>query len=633
MAAIADTGHRIARMDSECIHCRQIADSSVSWAAHPGEAPESGEPSSLWSAFIRSASLHFHRTALACDDETASYAQLHQSAQVLAAGLIEACMLEIGERVALLAGNRPEWLTVSLAVQGAGAVEVPCRPDMALAELLALLRRLDVVVAVVPEAGLALALTQHGAELPSLRRVIVLEPDSRQSGAVPLAAVRQRGVDALLVDAGLLQRRQWRVQPGSVAAIIHTSGTTGEPKAVLLSQQNLLHTQQHLPQELGLRAGERLLLSLPLWHLYGRLIAYVGLACGAALHFGSLDQVEQDLERIRPACFPAFPQIWEELHHRCIALLHEHWLGPLLLRGLRLHRYCLERRDFDRAAPKARPALQRLALVVLWLPSLLAAALLRFTVGRRLRFMPRLGIAGDAPLAPGIDADLQALGITVLQGYGSTEQLVSCMRRPGDNVPGTIGSPLPQVELRVLDRQLQPMAAGGVGQFAVSGPNVCPGYVDAALDRRSFFIDQGRRWFLTGDLGWGDGKGLFTFVGRLANVLSAQDGSDIFPELTENLLRESTAIDQVVIYPRRDGALGALVVPDAARTSQDRRQCLALLRSEILRLLRGSGLPRQQRPSHFVVARRALAIGKELTPTLKLKRRAIHVADVEETAL
>jgi len=218
----------------------------------------------------------------------------------------------------------------------------------------------------------------------------------------------------------------------------------------------------------------------------------------------------------------------------------------------------------------------------------------------------------------------------VLQGYGSTEQLVSCMRRPGDNRPGTIGSPLPQVQLFIVDQQLRPLPAGSIGQIAVSGPNVCLGYASGEIPHARAFVQIGsRRCHLTGDLGWHDGQGRFRFVGRLAHVLRPAAGEEVSPEPIEDLLRCSAVIEQAVVYTRRGGGLGVLVIPDIEAAPADHGELVSLLRREIDRLLRHSGLPQSQRPGHFTLAAQPLAVGRELTPTLKLKRHAIRIPGEE----
>ncbi|MDR3415932.1 MAG: AMP-binding protein, partial [Nevskia sp.] len=301
---------------------------------------------SLWRAFHRSVVLYGSRDACVFGDRALSYTQLHDWAAALAAGLIGLCNVRVGEKVALLAGNRPEWLPLSLAVQGTGAVEVPYRPGVPAAELVGLLRGVQAVVAIVESTELARRVLHCWAELPALRRVVVIEPDQALEQAMPLAGLESTGRRMLTADPAMLQRRQWLVAADSAAAIIHTSGTTGTPKRVLLSHLNLLHSQRCLPQAIGIGERDRVLLCMPLWHLYGRLIAYLAIGCGASLHFASFHKIEQDLQRVAPTCFPAFPPVWEQIHRRCLDALDASGLAARPLRlALRLCRRFLRLRD------------------------------------------------------------------------------------------------------------------------------------------------------------------------------------------------------------------------------------------------------------------------------------------------
>jgi long-chain acyl-CoA synthetase len=554
------------------------------------------------------------------------YAQLHDWSVALAAGLIERCNIGAGEKIALVVGNRPEWLPLSLAIQGAGAVEVPCRPEMDQGELIALLHDAEAVVVVVEHVSIGEVLLASARELPALRQVVVIEPERCNLPRVlAMAELESAGRQALARDAGPVLERQRRSGPDSIAAVIHTSGTTGKPKAVLLSHRNLLHSLRYMPGEIGLTEQDRVLLCLPLWHLYGRLIAYLALACGASVHFGALGGSADELRRVQPSCFPAFPAIWEQIHRRCLAQMRRcGWQAWWLRHSLGLSRRFLRARDiaagFGRSG-RGRRLVEAAAAGLLYLPHRLAQRVMRSAILRELGAIPRLGIVGDAPLPQRIDEDLRALGFTVLEGYGSTEQVVSCIRRPGRNVPGTIGEPLPWVELFVVDSALRRVADGEIGQLAVSGPQVCKGYQGSDfLNATNFAVIDGRRFLLTGDLGWRDRSGFLVFAGRIANVLTAADGAVVYPELTERLLCGSPLISDAVLYPRKQGGIGVLLFLEPAVTG------VSSLRRELGRLLRPGVLKAGQVPTHFMIAGRPLRLGRELTPTLKLRRAATYAS-------
>lgn len=571
----------------------------------------------LWSWFSQGVMRHSGELALSCATGELGYEQLHDRAASMAAGLLLICNLRPGERVALVTGQRLEALPLSLAVQGAGGVELPLSPELAPRRIVELLGRLDCRVAVVESAGLALHLQAAGAALPELRRIVCIERCAAPT-VLDLYDLEGDGRRALVTDSGLIERRQWLVEPDHAAVVMHTSGTTGEPKAVLLSHRNLLHSQAELPRLLGLTQSDRVLLCLPLWHLYGRLIAYLALASGASLHLGELPSWRADLARVRPSLFPAFPLIWEELHRDCTALVRGPGAGHRLLRqALRItlrHDHMVDQaRTADAAGIRL---LAGLAAALSWLPQALGRALLRRALNGRVA-QPRLGVVGDAPLPEHVDAGLRAFGFTVLEGYGSTEQIVSCMRSPARNITGTMGQPIPGVQLSVVDAALHELGEGQVGQLAVSGPQVCLGYADRPDLDQAFVNLNGRRAYLSGDLARRGRGGDYVFVGRRANVLRDADGHEIYPELTEDLLRESPSVAHAMLYLDAAGRLSALLVPAPGADA-------ASVQEEAWLALGSSGLAAWQVPKRLQISVEPLRAGMELTPTLKLCRQGMQ---------
>jgi len=616
----------------------------------------------LYVRFRRSA--HRHGTRVACQSEAGAitYSALAGAVADTADGLRNGARIGVGDSVALVAGNSIEWLVASLAVQRLGGVEVPANPDLEVGALTGLIERMGCVAVITDNEAVQSALA-HGNRWPRGLRAVV-----SAGGGDGSVVGKALDLGALRVSGRLVASPQTAaaVEADAPAAVIHTSGTTAAPKAVRLSQRNLTHSMIHLPAMLGIGARDDILLCLPLWHLYGRLIAYLALGCGATLHLGDPYRLDAELRRTRPTLLPAFPIIWEHFYRGFAdALDRAGALRTLQRTGVACSLRYLAARDrvygSDDAGRRALSAdIARLvSLAPLHALNRLAC---RLTFRRRLGGRLRSAIVGDALMPRAVDEGLRAMGFNVLEGYGSTEQVVSTMRTLAHNVPGTVGRPLPDVDVRILDAAGGWAERGRIGEVAVAGPQVCLGYWrDPERDARAFFHKDGKRFHRTGDMGWLNRNGDLRFVGRASNVLWPDSENPVYPELTENAVLASRLIERTVLYPRSDHALGILLVPDfrelcqrlgpppgadaarllcaaspaewadfAARESAPLANWLrdeavvAVYRRALLGALLSERLPPHQKPSHFRLLWRQLRVDDELTPTLKLKRRVIH---------
>ncbi|MES1943618.1 AMP-dependent synthetase and ligase [Salinisphaera sp. PC39] len=581
--------------------------------------PETGAP--LYRRFADAASAYPTRPAFAFGDGDRTYGELHARAEALAAALIVKRGIAAGEPLALVGEDCADWPTASLAIQAAGAVEVPVSgfgdADAANAFLESEAPRLVFV------SGDGLA----GAGAADSVRL-----DAGHGAGDGLAALLESGRAALAADPDVVTRRQATIGPDDPAAIIRTSGTTGPAKRARLSGRNLVHACRHLPDLLAVGPEDVFLSVLPLWHLYGRLVLYTALGSGARLVQAPPRDLTRLLPVVRPTLLPGFPLMWERVHHQTLDRLATlGWRGRIVRAAIALARVYHAGRD--RAArggiPVRAAAWGAAALLYpLWRAAdALLLRRLRAPFGGRLR----AAIIGDAPLPRAIDVDLRAMGFTLLEGYGSTEQGVSTIRTPHRNRPGTVGRALPDVMLRLVDDDGRAVTPPGPGEIAVAGPQVFPGYAGDSRPARFAEID-GRRFYLTGDIGCLDDAGDLSFVGRRANRLRLRGHeAPVQPEPVESTVLASRYIAHAMLDKGPDGSPWLLVVPDFAQRALAQPgmppgdpRWVAFYRRLLRRLLRRQERQLRVRVAGFWLADAPLVSGESLTPTLKLRRGHIR---------
>lgn len=665
--------------------------------------PDSPGGEHLYAAFAARAERCAQRTALRMDERARTYAELDRRIRRLAGVLLDRFELRRGEPVALFAEKTFEWPTVSMALQALGAVEMPRETTLDVDEFRELFERV----------AFRLVFVQSRAILPRLWPavpaasarelvVIVLEADQPDSAGVPAPGVPPPGVRVLDFESLLeseivsgeqalrsrLAARQAEIDPDDPAAVIRTSGTTGRPKLVRLSHRNFLHNMRALPLPVGLVREDRVLSCLPAWHLYARIVEYTALATGAEIVYCQLPEIQAALARFRPTVFPGFPEIWERAFHGILAGIEElPWPARVLFR---FFLFCSRRRyagrehalgcgwrsaaagSDSRAVRLARRCFGALQWSLFEVPHRLGD----FVFYRRVRALfggrLRVAIIGDAPLPLFIDENLRALGLRVLEGYGSTEQCVSAVREIDCNALHTAGRPLADTRMTILDEAGRSLPPGRTGRIAVAGPNVFTAYDDTAADQKppEFVQLEGERFYFTGDLGQMDATGRLRLVGREKNRFRLAGRGVVYPERVENILRGSKFVAQVAVLGRDRPYLCAFIVPDPAelvvflrrrlRSGARRRLRTAprrsggrglfhreldarfLERPEFLRrivrlpavvrlvenearaLIAASDLQPHEIPQRIALVGTPFVPGQELTPTLKLRRSIIE---------
>jgi long-chain acyl-CoA synthetase len=478
-------------------------------------------------------------------------AELAERVEATALGLRE-LGLAPGERIALFMESDSAFVVADLGSLLAGLVDVPLYlTNSAEANGFVVLHSGAEALVVSTPAQLAEILPVV-ADVPALELVIVAEPGPsanvepppgwpERARLISLGAVEQAGRARRARDDGAVNRLRDELRPEALATIVYTSGTTGQPKGVQLSHQNLssnaIAAFAAVP-EVRRGASERALSFLPLTHAFGRTLFYGFLHEGNGVWFTQPQAVGKHLREVRPTLLPSVPRVLERVWERILGAGHQ-------LTGWR-------RRLFDRAVRRASafdPERERGLL------ESLEHRLLDALVYRRWREATggelNMIISGGAALRPEIARALVAAGIPACQGYGLTEASpIVSTNEPSRNRIGTVGRPLPGVELRIAED----------GEVLTRGPQVMLGYYrDPEATAETIGPDG---WLHTGDVGEIDEDGFLRITDRKKDLFKLSTGKYVSPAPIEQRLAADPLVDQAVVVGYQRKFCGALLFPN-----------------------------------------------------------------------
>lgn len=600
-----------------------------------------------------------------------TYAQVAEQVDHLASWLLKQGLP--GKKVLLVSDTTREWLVADFACQAIGAVSVPRSATVADRELHVILKHSGAVAAIVQHEGAFQKLPISFARKHPILAFQGFRGLPRHGATFADVISRQ------WADLGKVRALERRVDGDTLVTLVYTSGTTGDPKGVMLTHRNFMHNARHLPQVLELRSHEIYLALLPLWHAYERTCEYLTMGIGATLHYTTSRHLKEDMRSVRPTIFPSAPAVWINVHRAFMDQIHRkplplRWLLNALIHGSLVHTRAMRRIrgtacQRGRETPPVR-VVDRLAAAMLSPVRRLASGLifskLKQATGGRLE----RAVSGGGALPEAVDDFFETAGLPLLNGYGLTETgPVISVRLPRENIRGTIGPVLPEITLRIADPDTgRVLPRGEIGFIQVQGPNVMTGYyrnpkaTQAAFLTDSTLVDGRRRtkprkpfpskdaFFHTGDLGYLDNRGHLVFTGRRKEVLVLSSGENIWPHAVEEALLRSPDIHQCMLVGQDRKVPAMLIVPNLERLlAWAERQDLHHLDThellghpsvhahfqDLIHTFVNENHDRIQpheRVGHFTLLEKPFTEGDELTQTLKMRREVItskygHVID------
>ena len=420
--------------------------------------------------------------------------------------------VEKGDHVAILGENRPEWGISLFAVSWIGAVAIPLDARAPLDNHKFVLS-FSSVKAVIVSGSYHTGIQSVAHELKDLRHIIPMDTIEDICGRYASGAGMEN------------------IDPQSLLEILFTSGTTGDPKGVMLSHRNIMSNVDDIHRTINFNPGDRAFSILPVHHSYectAGLIATFG--SGMSVFYGrglKPRELLQDLKLARPTIWLSAPLILEKLYLR----IHKEASGQTGIKG--------------------------------FITNLVPKNLIRRKIRQSLGFDDmRLIVSGGAALPGWISEGLYDYGLKVIQGYGLSEASpLITVNPPSSPKPGSIGMVIPSndVEIRDIDSE-------GNGEIAARGPNIMIGYYKNRPATEETITGDG--WLLTGDIGYFDEDGYLYITGRKKFVIVTRGGKNVYPEEIEEKLMKSPLIEEALVFSPDDASIQALLYPrmdEAAR--------------------------------------------------------------------
>ena len=522
------------------------------------------------------------------------------------------------QRVGIFAENRPEWALVDFAILAVGGICVPIYATNVQHQAAYLVEETDMTVLFTGSQSnydKAVALAVNAL---ALQHIIAFDDATTLSGenSRHLSDLMALGADP--ATDGEIDARLSATGPDDLATIVYTSGTTGEPKGVMLTHANIFHQFKALAGNFHVGPGDRSICLLPLSHVYERSWSFFIFKSGATNHYmANPKEIIAAMADVRPTVMVSVPRLYEKIY---AAAIHGLSQGSSLKKKLfywaiavgKRYQYTLK----DGRAPGPALSLQHK------LADRLVLGKVRAVVGGPKNFFS----AGGAPLSQSIEEFFFAAGLLVCEGYGLTETSpMVTFNTPTAFKFGTVGKPIPDCQVRIAAN----------GEILVKSPSLSPGYYRKPEATAAAFRDG---WFHTGDVGEFDAEGFLRITDRIKDLIITSGGSNVAPQKIETVFAKDHFIEQFITIGDRRKFISALIVPNfealaAYALSRDvaydsHAELVAHPTIQAFYQQRVDTLSQELAPYERVKAFTLLPApfaqeSGELTPSLKIKRRVV----------
>ncbi len=448
-----------------------------------------------------------------------TFGELREKVNALS-GFLKEKGIKKGDRAGIVLDNGWQWVVIFFALMKRGAIAVPVSPEASIEE----------INNIIADAAPAIIFISERLAGGPIRAANIISVDSE---------IFNRAVNACVGEQEAAESAE-----DDIACILYTSGTTANPKGVMLSQKNLTANCNSIDKMNLAKYNDRIIAILPLHHalaltitlllpvLFGLTILYPQTLRG--------EELLQAMQEQNPTIFLAVPQIFYLFHQKIREKLGKMpWFLKMILRCILQASYLIRR-----------------------ISGINFSRILLFKLHRRFGRSMRLFLSGGARLDPKVAADLYRFGFTIIEGYGLTETSPVLTLNPYTRPKfGSVGKPLPDVKIRIENKNEQ-----GIGEVVAQGPNIMKGYYKNAAQTKEVLKDN---WFYTGDLGFIDKQGYLFLTGRAKEVIVLSSGLNIFPQEIEALYSQQSPVKEMCVFeaPSRTklkdaSLLWAMVVPD-----------------------------------------------------------------------
>jgi long-chain acyl-CoA synthetase len=549
--------------------------------------------------------------------EDLTYGAVFDLVRAVSGGL-RALGLEAGDRAAILSETRFEWSVCDYACICSGILDVPIYSTLTVPQVAYILENsgASLVFTSTPDQARKVKAASREAGL-DIQVVVFDASDSLPEGVVVWEDFLETGrLAAAEVDDDSFRATALETAPDDLATLLYTSGTTGKPKGVMLTHNNLWSNVTAASRALPREEGDTALVFLPLSHVLQRMVSYLFFSRGdTAAYAHSINTVGADMRVVRPSAVVSVPRLYEKVYNTVMEA-----------EGLkkRLVQWAREVGDAWADEKLAGREPSGVLKLVYRIADALVFKKIRAAMGGRIRYF----VSGGAPLAPDINRFFFGAGIWILEGYGLTETspVTNVNSFDGFRI-GTVGKPVAGTEIRIAEN----------GEILIRGPQVMKGYYNLPEATAEAIDSEG--WFHTGDVGEIDEDGFLRITDRIKDIIVTAQGKNVAPQPIENLLKTNDYVEQAVMIGDRQSFCVILIVPSipnleswARKIGVEVSDTKALLaRAEVQELMEEQvfgvlkGLARYEMPKKIGLVESPFSIEDgTLTPTQKVKRRAVE---------
>jgi long-chain acyl-CoA synthetase len=522
-----------------------------------------------------------------------------------------------GDKLGIIGDNRPHLYWSITAAQALGGVPVPVYQDAVAAEMEYVLDHAEVRFVVAEDQEQVDKLLAVRARLPRLEAILYDDPRGMRHYDYPFLhaydAAQERGRLLGREHPGFFEIEIAKGSGADVAVILYTSGTTGQPKGVMLTHGNLASNLEQIDR-FEWTPGEVGISFLPLSHITARHLDYTFFKRGVTIAYcPNWDLLPQTLREVRPTVLVGVPRVYEKARAFVERQSQSALKRPIYNWALGVGR-----------AHKAEVLAGKQPGGLAWK---VADALLFSKVRNNSGGRVRTYISGGAPLGTELAEWFASVGVVILEGYGLTETSpVIAVNTPAEHKLGSVGKPLPNLQVKIAED----------GEILVKGPSVFKSYWNLPEETRNAFEDG---WFKTGDIGALDADGYLTITDRKKDLIKTSGGKFIAPQPIENALKANPLVAQAAVIGDRRKYAVVIISPDfrmledwarANRVAFAGRQQL-VAEPRIRALFDGIVANVNQRLAQFETLKKVLLVpdefsvaSGELTPSMKLRRRVVE---------
>jgi long-chain acyl-CoA synthetase len=494
--------------------------------------------------------------------KSTSYLEIRQAVAEFAAGLMSIGVVK-GDRVALLSEGRNDWVISELAVLYTGAINIPLSVKLGDASEISFRLAHSGSKIIIISGGHAHKIKTLKNKLPDLEKVILLDrPEEMDEKDILYEDIRKKGRELLKTEPEKFDERWKSINGDDYANICYTSGTTADPKGIILSHRNYTANIEQARSLMDVPEWYTTLLILPWDHAFAHTAGiYTLISSGASMAsiqvgktpIETLKNIPQNIKEIRPVFLLSVPALAKNFRKNIENGVRQKGkvAKKLFTAGLTVA-YAYNGNGWDKGK-----GVRILLKPIVSLFDKILFSKVRENFGGRLKFF----IGGGALLDIELQKFFYALGIPMFQGYGLSEAspIISSNSERKHKL-GSSGYLVSDLELKICDEDKNELPVGEKGEIVVKGENVMKGYWKNKEATESTIIDG---WLYTGDMGYMDKDGFLYVLGRFKSLLISDDGEKYSPEgIEEAFISQSKYIDQCMLYNNQNPYTVALLVPN-----------------------------------------------------------------------